>query len=77
MGRPRVRVYTDYKSPFAYIANKRLFEIEDGMGVELNGGPTRCAFPNSWAPWKSARRTSGARCAIPTWTRGGSPMRRG
>ena len=29
MARPRVRVYTDYKSPFAYIANKRLFEIEE------------------------------------------------
>ena len=33
MEKPRVRVYTDYKSPFAYIANKRLFEIEQSFGV--------------------------------------------
>ena len=29
MAQPRVRVYTDYKSPYAYIANKRLFELEE------------------------------------------------
>ena len=28
MSGARLRIYTDYKSPFAYIANKRLFEIE-------------------------------------------------
>ena len=26
---PRVRVYTDYKSPYAFVANKRLFELEE------------------------------------------------
>ena len=24
----RVRVYTDYKSPYAYVANKALFDLE-------------------------------------------------
>ena len=45
MSRPRVRVYTDYKSPFAYIANKRLFEIEDSMGVELEWLPYTLRIP--------------------------------
>jgi 2-hydroxychromene-2-carboxylate isomerase len=45
MARPRVRVYTDYKSPFAYIANKRLFEIEDSMGIELEWQPYTLRIP--------------------------------
>lgn len=45
MARPRVRVYTDYKSPFAYIANKRLFEIEDDLGVELEWRPYTLRIP--------------------------------
>src|ERR1043165_6677293 len=39
MEKPRLRIYTDYKSPFAYIANKRLFEIEQSLGVELEWLP--------------------------------------
>ena len=35
MEKPRVRVYTDYKSPYAFVANKRLFELEESHGVEL------------------------------------------
>src|SRR6201996_4834443 len=38
MARPRVRIYTDYKSPYAFVANKRLFELED-QGVELEWLP--------------------------------------
>lgn len=45
MARPRVRVYTDYKSPFAYIANKRLFEIEENLGVELEWRPYTLRIP--------------------------------
>jgi 2-hydroxychromene-2-carboxylate isomerase len=45
MTRPRVRVYTDYKSPFAYIANKRLFEIEENLGVELEWRPYTLRIP--------------------------------
>jgi 2-hydroxychromene-2-carboxylate isomerase len=35
----RVRVYTDYKSPYAFVANKRLFELEERHGVELEWLP--------------------------------------
>ena len=45
MEKPRVRVYTDYKSPFAYIANKRLFEIEQELGVELEWRPYTLRIP--------------------------------
>ncbi len=39
MDKPRVRVYTDYKSPYAFVANKRLFELEENYGVELEWLP--------------------------------------
>ncbi|MBR0694781.1 2-hydroxychromene-2-carboxylate isomerase [Bradyrhizobium lablabi] len=39
MGKPLVRIYTDYKSPYAYVANRRLFELEDKYGVELEWLP--------------------------------------
>ena len=39
MEKPRVRVYTDYKSPYAFVANKRLFELEEEHGVELEWLP--------------------------------------
>ena len=45
MARPRVRVYTDYKSPFAYIANKRLFELGEQLGVELEWRPYTLRIP--------------------------------
>ena len=45
MAGPRIRVYTDYKSPFAYIANKRLFEIEQELGVELEWRPYTLRIP--------------------------------
>ncbi len=39
MEKPRVRIYTDYKSPYAFVANRRLFELEDNYGVELEWLP--------------------------------------
>ena len=39
MAKPRVRIYTDYKSPYAYVANKRLLELEEQNGVELEWLP--------------------------------------
>ncbi len=39
MPKPRVRVYTDYKSPYAFVANKALFELEETLGVELEWLP--------------------------------------
>jgi 2-hydroxychromene-2-carboxylate isomerase len=45
MTRPRVRVYTDYKSPYAFVANKRLFELEPKCGVELEWLPYTLRIP--------------------------------
>jgi 2-hydroxychromene-2-carboxylate isomerase len=39
MQKPRVRIYTDYKSPYAFVADKRLFELEEKHGVELEWLP--------------------------------------
>ena len=39
MDRPRVRIYTDYESPYAYVANQRLFELEEKHGAELEWLP--------------------------------------
>jgi 2-hydroxychromene-2-carboxylate isomerase len=39
MEKPRVRVYTDYKSPYAFVANRALFELEAAEGVELEWLP--------------------------------------
>src|SRR2546430_4963823 len=45
MDRPRVRIYTDYKSPYAFVANKRLFELEEIYGVELEWLPYTLRIP--------------------------------
>jgi 2-hydroxychromene-2-carboxylate isomerase len=39
MEKQHVRIYTDYKSPYAYVANRRLFAIEETHGVELEWLP--------------------------------------
>src|SRR5690348_6882257 len=45
MQKPRVRIYTDYKSPYAFVANKRLFELEEALGVELEWLPYTLRIP--------------------------------
>ena len=45
MTRPRVRIYIDYKSPYAFVANKRLFELEEIHGVELEWLPYTLRIP--------------------------------
>ena len=35
----RVKVYTDYKSPYAYVANRALFDLERTYDVELEWLP--------------------------------------
>jgi 2-hydroxychromene-2-carboxylate isomerase len=45
MDKPRVRIYTDYKSPYAFVANKRLFELEEAHGVELEWLPYTLRIP--------------------------------
>jgi 2-hydroxychromene-2-carboxylate isomerase len=37
--RKRVRVYTDYKSPYAFVANRALFALEQSHDVELEWLP--------------------------------------
>ena len=39
MEKPLVRIYTDYKSPYAFVANAALFELEDKQGVALEWRP--------------------------------------
>jgi 2-hydroxychromene-2-carboxylate isomerase len=39
MARAVVTLYTDYKSPYAFVANKRLFSLEATHGVELEWLP--------------------------------------
>jgi 2-hydroxychromene-2-carboxylate isomerase len=39
MSKPIVRVYTDYKSPYAFVANRRLFALEETHGVVLEWLP--------------------------------------
>lgn len=39
MEKPRVRVYTDYKSPYGFVANHAIFALEEQHGVELEWLP--------------------------------------
>lgn len=41
----QVRVYTDYKSPYAYVANKALFELEASHDLELEWLPYTLRIP--------------------------------
>jgi 2-hydroxychromene-2-carboxylate isomerase len=45
MTKPRVRVYTDYKSPYAFVANKAIFALEQDHGVELEWLPYTLRIP--------------------------------
>jgi 2-hydroxychromene-2-carboxylate isomerase len=45
MERPCVRIYTDYKSPFAFVANQALFELEEKQGVKLEWLPYTLRIP--------------------------------
>src|SRR5262249_16671624 len=40
-----VRIYTDYKSPYAFVANKQLFELEEKHGAELEWLPYTLRIP--------------------------------
>jgi 2-hydroxychromene-2-carboxylate isomerase len=45
MAKPQVRVYSDYKSPYAFVASARLFELEEKEGVELEWLPYTLRIP--------------------------------
>ncbi|HEV7879589.1 2-hydroxychromene-2-carboxylate isomerase [Bradyrhizobium sp.] len=45
MEKPSVRVYTDYKSPYAFVANKAIFALEQEHGVQLEWLPYTLRIP--------------------------------
>jgi 2-hydroxychromene-2-carboxylate isomerase len=45
MERPHLRIYTDYKSPYAFVANRALFELEERECVELEWLPYTLRIP--------------------------------
>jgi 2-hydroxychromene-2-carboxylate isomerase len=45
MSRPRVRIYIDYKSPYAFVASAPLFALEESEGVELEWLPYTLRIP--------------------------------
>jgi 2-hydroxychromene-2-carboxylate isomerase len=45
MEKPRLRIYTDYKSPYAFVANQRLLALEDDHGVALEWLPYNLRIP--------------------------------
>ena len=76
MTQPRVRV-TPIQSPYAFVANKRLFEMEEKHGVELEWLPYTLRVAEFMGTVEQRTPHFGARCATPIWTRGGTPTRRG
>lgn len=40
-----IKVYTDYKSPYAYLAKDRIYELAAETGVELNWLPYTLDIP--------------------------------
>ena len=45
MAKPRIRVYIDYKSPYAFVASASLFALEEKEGVELEWLPYTLRIP--------------------------------
>jgi 2-hydroxychromene-2-carboxylate isomerase len=54
MNNRHVRIYTDYKSPYAFAANQRLFALEDDHGLELEWLPY--TLPARWSRRGTGRR---------------------
>jgi hypothetical protein len=50
MTKPRIRVYTDYKSPYAYVANRPLFALEETLGVLARDKKAMASVPTRFAP---------------------------
>src|SRR5437667_1627612 len=45
MAKPRVRIYSDYRSPYAFVASASLFALEEKEGVELEWLPYTLRIP--------------------------------
>jgi len=76
MAKPRVRVYSDYKSPYAFVASAALFALEEKEGVELEWLPYTLRIPEFMGTVENVHRISGARPATSIWMPGASPTPR-
>jgi 2-hydroxychromene-2-carboxylate isomerase len=75
MEKPRVRIYTDYKSPYAFVATERLFALEE-LGVELEWLPYTLRIAEFMGKVEERTPHFWRKGTTPIWTRGASPMRR-
>ena len=84
MDRPNtILVYSDYKSPYAFLAKDLIYELEDQFDVHLEWLPYTLDIPSYLGSARldelarSLSRTgmpiSGAECATHTWTAGDKP----
>jgi 2-hydroxychromene-2-carboxylate isomerase len=76
MEKTRVRIYTDYKSPYAFVANRRLFELEEKYDVELEWLPYTLRVAEFMGTVEERTPVFGARSATPIWTPVASPTPR-
>ena len=78
-----ILVYTDYKSPYAFLAKDLIYELEDQFDVNLEWLPYTLDIPSYLGSARldergeiiesTATPTSGAECATRTWTAGDKP----
>ena len=54
--RPNVTVYTDYKSPYAFLAKDLAYDLEREADVRLLWRPYILISQASWAPRRWTRR---------------------
>ena len=84
MDRPNtILVYSDYKSPYAFLAKDLIYELEEQFDVHLEWLPYTLDIPSYLGSARldergevvipRATRTSGAECATRTWTAGDKP----
>jgi hypothetical protein len=84
MDRPNtILVYSDYKSPYAFLAKDLIYKLEDQFDVHLEWLPYTLDIPSYLGSARLDERgeiiessrsaTSGAGCATHTWTVGDKP----
>jgi hypothetical protein len=84
MDRPNtILVYSDYKSPYAFLAKDLIYELEDQFDVHLEWLPYTLDIPSYLGNARLDERgeviesngmpISGAECATRTWIAGDKP----
>jgi len=84
MDRPNtIIVYSDYKSPYAFLAKDLIYELEDQFDVHLEWLPYTLDIPSYLGSARLDERgeviestgthINGAECATRTWTAGDKP----